>query len=49
MSTSFLNTDNKMVTVVMNETEVNLKYKLIIGEFETETEIPAHSIQTLVY
>lgn len=49
MSTSFLNEDNKMVTVVMNETGMNIHYKLIVGEFQTELEIPAHSIQSLIY
>jgi len=48
-STSFLNTDGTMVTVVMNDTEEAIKYKLIVGEIETELNIPAHSIQSLVY
>lgn len=48
-STSFLNTDGTLITVVMNDTEQLINYKLIIGEHETAIEIPAHSIQTLVY
>ncbi|MCU4155545.1 glycoside hydrolase family 30 protein [Carboxylicivirga sp. A043] len=48
-STSFLNTDGSMVTVVMNSTEDPINYKVIIGEQQTELEIPAHGIHTLVY
>lgn len=49
ISTSFLNENGKMVTVVMNETEENIDYKLIVAESETSVVIPARSIQTLVY
>nr|WP_321406384.1 glycoside hydrolase family 30 protein [uncultured Carboxylicivirga sp.] len=49
ISTSFLNDDGKMVTVVMNDKEQAVTYKLIVGEWETETTIPAKAIQTLVY
>ncbi|WP_430816525.1 glycoside hydrolase family 30 protein [Carboxylicivirga sp. RSCT41] len=48
-STSFLNTDGGIVTVVMNDTEEAINYKMIIGEQQTELVIPAHGIQTLVY
>lgn len=49
LSTSFLNTDGKMATVVMNQTDNKITYNLIIGEEKTVIEIPAHAIQTLVY
>lgn len=49
LSTSFLNEDGKMITVVLNATEDPIEYKLIAGEYQTELEIPAHAIQTLVY
>lgn len=49
LSTSFLNKDGKMVTVVMNKSDKTLKYNLIIGEGQAEVSIPAHAIQTLVY
>ncbi|WP_282037522.1 glycoside hydrolase family 30 protein [Saccharicrinis aurantiacus] len=48
-STSFLNTDGSMVTVVMNDTDEAINYKLIVDEVETNLEIAAHGIQTLVY
>nr|WP_319400856.1 glycoside hydrolase family 30 protein [uncultured Carboxylicivirga sp.] len=49
ISTSFLNKNGKMVTVVMNDKDEPVTYKMIVGEWETETTIPARSIQTLVY
>ncbi|MBS2098372.1 glycoside hydrolase family 30 protein [Carboxylicivirga linearis] len=49
ISTSFLNEDDKMVTVVMNDKDEPVTYKLIVDGWETETTIPARSMQTLVY
>ncbi|WP_338646281.1 glycoside hydrolase family 30 protein [Flavobacterium sp. KS-LB2] len=49
ISTSFLNKDGKMVTIVMNQGEKNVTYNLIIANEKTVIEIPAHGIQTLVY
>lgn len=49
ISTSFLNKDGKMATVVMNDGDEDITYKLIVGEWESKTTIPARSIQTLVY
>ncbi|AWH84680.1 glycosyl hydrolase [Flavobacterium album] len=49
LSTSFLNPDGKMVTVVMNGSDNNITYNLIIGTSKTVAEIPAHAIQTLIY
>jgi glucosylceramidase len=49
VATSFLNTDGKMATVVMNQGESNISYKLLIGSQLIEVEILPHSIQTLVY
>lgn len=48
-STSFLNPDGKMVTVVMNDQNDKITYNLILGSHKTVVEIPAHAIQTLVY
>jgi glucosylceramidase len=47
-STSFLNSDGILVTVVMNETDNAIKYKYIIGGKQVELDIPAHAMQTLV-
>ncbi|URC14255.1 MULTISPECIES: glycoside hydrolase family 30 protein [unclassified Flavobacterium] len=48
-STSFLNTDGKMATVVMNNTDNAITYNFIIATEQTIVKIPAHAIQTLVY
>jgi glucosylceramidase len=49
LSTSFLNVDGKMATVVMNQSDAEITYNLIIGTQKTVVLIPAHGIQTLVY
>jgi glucosylceramidase len=47
--TSFMNRDNSLATVVMNQTDGAIAYSLFIGNQETNVNIPAHAIQTLVY
>ncbi|MCV9929890.1 glycosyl hydrolase [Flavobacterium sp. LS1R49] len=49
LSTSFLNTNGKMVTIVMNHTDKSVIYNLIVDTAKTVVTIPAHGIQTLVY
>ncbi len=49
MSTSFLNTDGKMVTVVMNENDYAINYKLVVGDSEGWVTIPAHALQSIIY
>jgi glucosylceramidase len=49
LSTSFLNEDGTMVTVVMNHTDEPITYKLFIGDKAVEQEILPHAMQTLVY
>lgn len=48
-STSFLNENGKMVTVVMNPTDEKISYKLYIGTKAVSEEILPHAMQTLVY
>ena len=48
-STSFINTDGKVVTVVMNATDSSVNYNLYVHNAKTKLTIPAHGIQTLVY
>jgi glucosylceramidase len=48
-TTSFLNGDGIMATVVMNQSDNKISYKLFVGEQSIKLEIPAHSIQTIVY
>ena len=49
LTTSFLNKDGKIVTVVMNQSDKKLVYNLCIGTQFSEITIAAHAIQTLVY
>jgi len=49
LSTSFLNTDGTMATVVMNQSNEKITYNLIVGKSKSKIEILPHSIQTLVY
>ena len=49
ISTSFQNADGSMVTVVMNQSDKEVSYNLMIASEKTVTTIPPHSIQTLLY
>nr|WP_235946584.1 glycoside hydrolase family 30 protein [Flavobacterium silvaticum] len=49
LSTSFRNQNGEMVSVIMNQSDAKVNYKLIIGTSEVAVDIPAHAIQTLVY
>jgi glucosylceramidase len=50
LSTSFINKDGNTVTVVMNQSDLEIKYKLYVGTSSAvEVVIPAHAIQSLVY
>ncbi|MGC4039459.1 MAG: glycoside hydrolase family 30 protein [Flavobacterium sp.] len=49
LTTSFLNPDGKVVTVVMNQSNKKITYNLCIGTSATELTILPNAIQTLVY
>jgi len=49
ITTSFLNKDGKVVTVVMNQSRKKIKYNLCIGTKASEVSILPHAIQTLVF
>ena len=49
ISTSFLNPDGKIITVVMNQTDKPVTYFLDVDTMASEIFIPARAIQTLVY
>ena len=49
ITTSFLNKDGKVVTVVMNQTNKKIVFNLCVGTSATEVSIMSHAIQTLVY
>ena len=49
LSTSFINENGKMVTVVMNQSGKKINYKLYVGMDKVDVVIPSRAIQTLVY
>ncbi len=48
LATSFLNEDGSMATVVMNQSDDKIEYKLYIGSQAVVSSILPHAIQTLV-
>jgi glucosylceramidase len=49
LTTSFINGDGKVVTVVMNQSNLKINYFLCVGTTATEVSILPNAIQTLVY
>jgi glucosylceramidase len=49
LTTSFLNQDGKIVTIVMNQTNKKITYNLCVGKQATEVSILPHAIQTIVF
>ncbi|PWA03987.1 glycoside hydrolase family 30 protein [Flavobacterium psychrotolerans] len=49
LTTSFLNQDGKVVTVVMSQSDKKIIYNLCIGTKYTEISILPHAIQTVVF
>ena len=49
LTTSFINEDRTIVTVIMNQSDLSINYRLYIGRNAIEETIPPHSMQTLVY
>jgi glucosylceramidase len=49
LTTSFMNQNGKVVTVVMNQSNMKITYNLCIGTTATEVTILPNAIQTLVY
>ena len=48
LTTAFLNKDGKVAVIVMNQSNMKIKYNLCIGYYAAEVSILPHSIQTLV-
>lgn len=48
-STSFLNPDGQIVSVIMNKNDYDIDYKMIVKDFEIRNTIEPNSIQTLIY
>ena len=49
LTTSFLNKDGKVITIVLNNSNKKVTYNLCIGKTATEVTILPNAIQTLVY
>ncbi|MCS5591336.1 MAG: glycosyl hydrolase, partial [Gammaproteobacteria bacterium] len=49
LATSFINEDNRIATIVMNETDNAINYDFIVDTQEVALSIPARSMQTLTY
>lgn len=49
ISTSFLNQDGKVITIVMNQSDKKVTYNLCVGTNTTEISILPHAIQTVVF
>ena len=49
LTTSFLNKNGKITTIVMNQSGREIHYNLYAGSKAAEVTIPPHAIQTLVY
>lgn len=49
LCTSFGNEDGTTATIVMNQTDKAITYRLCVGTQSIEERLPPHSIQTLVY
>lgn len=49
LTTSFLNEDGKVVTIVMNQSDKKILYNLCVGATAAAVTIPPHAIQTLVF
>lgn len=49
LATSFVNTDDQMATIVMNQTDKAIDYRLLVGSEQVELTIPARAMQSLVY
>jgi O-glycosyl hydrolase len=47
-STAFVNTDGSTVVVVMNRTELPLRFQIQLGDKSVQTDAPERSIQTIV-
>ncbi len=49
LSTSFLNEDNSLITVVMNQSDEAIEYKMYVGESSAiSLSIPGHAIQSII-
>jgi len=49
LATSFVNEDNSMATIIMNQTEEKIDYNFIVNGKQSILTIPARAMQTLVY
>ena len=48
ISTGFINDENQVIVVAMNQGEEELKYSITVGSRSANLTIPAHGIQTII-
>jgi glucosylceramidase len=48
LTTSFVNENNQLITVVMNQSDKEIGYKFLVDNKQSEVVIPARGIQTLI-
>lgn len=49
LATSFINPDNTIATVIMNQSDLDIEYNFIYEDQQSKITIPAHAMQTLIY
>jgi O-glycosyl hydrolase len=49
MATAFINPDKSIVSIVLNKNNESLKYKVYLKNQMRELEIPARSMQTIIF
>jgi glucosylceramidase len=49
LTTSFVNVEGEIATIVMNQSDMEIKYELFVGLQAVEETIPPHAIQTFIY
>jgi glucosylceramidase len=49
LTTAFINPDDTIAAVVMNQSDLDIDYNFMVGSKAVKLAIPAHSMQTLVF
>ncbi|MFC1689537.1 glycoside hydrolase family 30 beta sandwich domain-containing protein [Pseudomonadota bacterium] len=49
LATSFINDDQNVATIIMNQSDMEIEYNFIVGSSESKLTIPARAMQTLVW
>ena len=49
LATSFINADGTIASIVMNQSDEEIRYNFIVGSVAAKITIPAHAMQTLLH